>query len=121
LIPVFTPFDYILFSQGYAITFDAKTVDANTFSYSQIEKHQVASLSRAAENALRSGYLIWFRPLDLVSFIPVSTLKTVKPRQSVTPEHGIIIGKGSGFNLQMLFEMKEINSHLIYEQHLPIE
>lgn len=121
LIPVFTPFDYILFSDGYGITFDAKTVDQNTFAYSQIERHQVASLLRCAENALRSGYIIWFRPLDLVSFVTVKTLKSVNPRQSITPEHGIILGKGSGFDLKKLFEMREIKSHLISLDSLPIE
>jgi len=119
LIPVNTPFDFVLMQCGYAITFDAKTVDQFTFWYSLIDRKQLFSLNNCAKNSLRSGYLIWFRKPDLISFIHAHHLSKVKTGQSVTPEDGIILGTRNNFRLSPLFDMAEIKSHLINQDNMP--
>lgn len=120
LLPVTTPFDFVLMHRGYCITMDAKTTDNATFTYSQLDRQQLQSLYVCDQNALRSGYLIWFRKPDLVSFLDIKILKGVKPKTSVDAHDGIVLGKGSGFDLSILFQMKEITAHLKQDQFAPI-
>jgi penicillin-binding protein-related factor A (putative recombinase) len=74
LMQIRSPFDYVLLRCGQAITMDAKTVDADTFSYSSICQHQIHSLSLCARDALQSGYLIWYRLSDRVVWHPAQTV-----------------------------------------------
>lgn len=120
LLPVKTPFDFVLMKRGYCITMDAKTVEEATFAYSQIDKQQLASLKTCDRDALRSGYLIWFRTPDLVSFIDVKVLAEVRQRTSIDAHDGIILGKCASFDLSILFNLKEITTHLKQNDIQPI-
>lgn len=120
LLPVTTPFDFVLMHRGYCVTMDAKTTDEATFAYSQLDKQQLQSLYICDQNALRSGYIIWFRKPDLVSFLDIKVLRKVRPRTSVDAHDGIVLGRGSAFDLSILFQMKEITTHLKQDQIAPI-
>ena len=106
LLRVKSPFDFVLLKSGLAITVDAKTIDSERFTYSDIKQHQVQSLLNCAKNAHTSGYIVWHRPTDAVVFYSVFTLAALRPRTSLTPENGILLGPALKMDLNKLFMFK---------------
>jgi penicillin-binding protein-related factor A (putative recombinase) len=104
LVRVRTPFDYVALKNGYAVVFDAKTVDGSTFPRSACTPHQLHSLGVCAVNAVRSGYVIWYRETDEVAFHPIHHLRKLKPRQSLKATDGLIIGRSHSIRLGALFD-----------------
>jgi penicillin-binding protein-related factor A (putative recombinase) len=103
LVRIRSPFDYVLLSSGYGITLDAKTTAGSTFAFSDICQHQLHSLSRCADQAFLSGYLIWYRTPDMVAFHSSSRLRRLERSQSLRPENGLLIGTSSRMYLSKLF------------------
>lgn len=91
-ISVQTPFDFFACKNGVAIAFDAKTVDKNTFSKSEMKDHQVKALYDLERSKMLAGYLVWFRPDDKIVFYKSSLLFNLKPRCSLKPCDGVSLG-----------------------------
>lgn len=102
-IPIKTPFDFILYLNGKSVTLDIKFIEGDHFNYSWITPHQVESLLKIQETKNEAGYLIFFEKINQVVFFPASQLSSLKPRQSLKPQEGILIGSILAFNLSLLF------------------
>lgn len=92
LIPCRTPFDYVIAKDGFAAALDCKTIDQSTFSKSNVVPEQVESLAEIGQH-IPSGYVIWFRPLDLVCFFPWQTLHSLSKGQGLKPADGVELGQ----------------------------
>lgn len=103
LMRVTTPFDFVLMSKNNVVVFDAKTVDASSFPHSAITPHQLNSLIKCTRDAL-AGYLVWFREPDLVSFITAKRLAESRPRTSMIPDDGLVLGNCRTMDLTKLFK-----------------
>lgn len=99
-----SPFDYVLLKGSIAVTLDAKTVEGSTFPYSSLCPYQLQSLALCGRDAFRSGYLIWFRSSDLITFHSISRLRMLQKRDSLRPTGDCMpIGTSGGLNLDRLF------------------
>lgn len=98
-----SPFDYVLLHEGSAVFLDCKSLDSKTISYSTLTEHQITSLSAIREHGSLSGYMVWFRPINQVVFFEVKTLLGLKPRQSLSPQDGIYLGRFENIALGTLF------------------
>lgn len=102
LLRVRTPFDFCLFWNGLGIVLDAKTVEGSTFPHSAITHHQVISLSEC-RHARRAGYLVWYRASDTIAFHSATQLYMLRPRESLVPGQGLVIGSSQRLDLERLF------------------
>ena len=102
-IGVKTPFDFMMFKNGRAIFFDAKSTDGNTFPHSKLEEHQVKSLAQIASHGFKCGYLVKFVGIGFTWF-PVEKLLKLNPRESLKPIDGIsLVTEAGSFTLMSLF------------------
>jgi penicillin-binding protein-related factor A (putative recombinase) len=100
LIRVKSPFDFILSSKELTIFCDAKTTEANSFSFSQIDQDQVRNLALVKNDFSLSGYIIAFG--DEVEFFSVEQLKDVKPGKGLKRGSGIYMGAKQGIEFSKL-------------------
>ncbi len=101
LVPVKSPFDFILCNSVYTIFVDTKTTKQNVFSFSAINQNQVLNLLKVKNENNYSGYII-----DLngeVVFFCVSKLKTIKPGESIKKEDGVYLGSIKEFDLRRIY------------------
>lgn len=93
-----SPFDFVVAKDGLACVLDCKTLEADTFPFSAIKRHQLKSLYECSRH-IPSGYVVWFRVSDQVCFFPSELLLALKPRQSLRPQDGFLLGNLKlGFN-----------------------
>lgn len=95
--------DFLLGHNGKAIIFDAKSLDADRISFSQLVPHQLMDLKYWNDNGFLSGYIINFRHADKVVFINIACLINCKPRESLYADSGIDLGTEFSFSLKKLF------------------
>lgn len=86
-IPVKTPFDFMMFKNGKAVFFDAKSTDGVTFPYSMLNQNQVKSLAQIAKHDFKCGYLVKFDGIGFYWF-PIEKLLGLKRRESLKPLDG---------------------------------
>lgn len=103
ILRVRTPFDFIAMKDQRVIAFDAKTVDAETFSRSRLTPHQVESLYQCAKH-IPAGLVIWFRQQDQISFFPIQMIMRLKKGQSLNPVVGFQLGTSQAFSLLPVFK-----------------
>lgn len=103
LLRVQTPFDFILIGNQQAIFLDTKTTQDKTFSHSKIKHHQLKSLLEASK-AGPAGYLVNFESERLVVFFPAQVLEQLRPRQSLKPADGLILGAPETWNPRKIIE-----------------
>lgn len=101
-IPVKTEFDFILAYQGSVLIFDAKTLKVGGFSHSTITPHQMNALHEFECQGIHAGYVIWYRGSDQVSFVKASTLRALRPRCSLKPDDGLLLGSVRDFDLRTI-------------------
>lgn len=104
LIPMKTPFDFIICKDGKAATLDCKTINSDRFAFSQIDESQLKHLSDMGEH-LASGYLIWFRATDHVVFFSHKKLMQLTPGNSLTECDGFSLGLVDFFNPEHILDM----------------
>jgi hypothetical protein len=102
-VPVKTPFDFIACKNGKAIFFDAKTLDAKTFSKSSSTPHQIESLLAFELSGLTAGYIVWLREIDEIVFYKASQLKSLSRGDSLKSSDGVFLGKKDTLSLETLF------------------
>lgn len=106
IVHVQTEFDYVMAYQGSAVFFDAKTAAGSSFPFSKITPHQIQGLSGYEIHGFLSGYLIWFREVDTVSFVKSSILRQVRRGCSIKPEDGLTLGSIKNFDLRTLAHVR---------------
>lgn len=99
--------DFFLGNNGKAIIFDAKSLDSDRITYSQLVPHQLMDLKYWNCNGFRAGYLINFRHPDKVVFIDISCLLNLKPRECIYADAGQLLGTEFSFSLLKLFSNGE--------------
>lgn len=88
-----TYYDFILLKPDDKIIFlDCKTTNNKTFSHSSLTQHQVIKLKEIHDLGYAAGYVIEYRPLNEIVWFPASTLKFLKPGQSLRPSDGLALG-----------------------------
>lgn len=101
-----SPFDFILAKNKEVVFFDAKSINAKTFSKSLVNFNQVHALLDVERQGCRAGYLIHFRKRGAIAFISASVLSKMSKGTSVSIEDGLSIGSFDNFSLEPLFESK---------------
>lgn len=102
VMPVKTPFDFIAAKNKKTIIFDAKCINKDSFSKSEIKLHQAMSLMRFESIGIVAGYLIYFVPVNRVCFYFASELLNLKSRQSLKSDNGIFLGGNDDFDLSLV-------------------
>lgn len=97
LRPCTTPFDFLICKSGKAAAIDCKTLDEDSFSYSNLVEHQVQSLYDIGGH-IPAGYVVWFRPCGNVVFFDHIKLRTLQPRASLKSSDGILLGPIKNFD-----------------------
>lgn len=92
LIRVKTPFDCVFIKQGKSLYTDLKTTIDSTWPYCHNDWDQIAWLIKCEHQGHKAGYIVNFSELDTVVFFSATSLTGLKPRSSLKPGDGIIIG-----------------------------
>lgn len=103
-IPAKSPFDFIMSKNGKAVLFDAKSLDATTFTRSACKPHQIESLHGFELSGMTAGFVVWLREPDEVVFFKASQLKALAPRCSLKVCDGMPLGKRNTLTLEGLFD-----------------
>jgi hypothetical protein len=98
--PVKTPFDFVFCKNGVSIFGDAKTTNEKAFGFSKITPHQLAWLEYIEKAGNISGYIVNFRELNQTVFFSTALLSSLRPRCSLSPSDGIMIGSNNEIDLQ---------------------
>jgi hypothetical protein len=104
LIPRKQPFDYFIFRNRLVASIDTKTVQGNTFTYTQCDQKQLEHLRDVAEQGIPSGLVIWFREVDCVVFFDVYQVLNLKSRSSLSYRDGLYLGKPTEFNIELILK-----------------
>lgn len=97
LIPVQSPFDFVICKNGKAACIDTKTVNSNRFSHSHIDQDQLSNLSDVSSQ-VAAGLLIWFRESDRICFFDTKELKSLVSRSSLSSDGGLYLGSIDEFD-----------------------
>ena len=95
--------DFIIGYKGQMVLFDAKSFDSDKMSFSKLVKHQIDELKYWNDHGFRTGYLVNFRSADIVTFINISCLLSLGPRESIKATDGLTLGTEFSFSLKRLF------------------
>lgn len=105
MIRVRTPYDWIVTHEGRSAFLDTKSFDSDRLMPSNIEAHQLKALTAQANAGALAGYVIWFRPSDVVAFASATDLSRI-----------VINGKGvHASELKALGTSRAFDPRLIFE------
>lgn len=105
-----TPFDWIIVNENKTIFLDTKSFDAKWLTPSMLTDHQVESLGPIHRFGLRTGfqkagYLVLFRQLNEISFVPGDLLELLLAKKIDRIHHDDVSHyKVNEFRLSNLFE-----------------
>lgn len=105
-----SPFDFILQAPGrFPVYIDAKTRDQKKIPYSGWFSHkstheQVMRLNEAAKFGTPAGFLVWFRPIDRVTFIPAHIVSKLSSGESLGCSDGVNCGTFETPRIDRIFE-----------------
>lgn len=85
--------DFEVLKDGQTAHVDTKTIDAEIFTSSMIKREQAVLANWYHENGVKSGYVIWFRPVNVVAFFSGDTLINSKQRKFLHWSHGEYMGR----------------------------
>ena len=86
-----SPFDYLIANKGFSANIDCKSTEGKTWEYSDNDPDQIRELMNMRGDML-GGYIIHHPKLDLITFHDVLVLNKMRPRESLQPSEGIILG-----------------------------
>lgn len=106
LVPVRSPFDWIVTLRGRTALIDTKTTQGDVLTASSLVSHQIQELSNHERSGAITGYVVWFRNLHRTVFYPAAILLTLLDSGgSIPADHPGSIDLGSEtFNIRRLFE-----------------
>lgn len=109
IVKVPSPFDFIAtkFEMG-SVFFDAKTRNGDRIARSEFltkksTKRQLDTLRSLGEFGERTGFVVWFRASDQISFFSADMVERMKPRTSFCPGDGIELGTIENMRLDRLW------------------
>lgn len=105
LVPIKTPFDYILIHKGVCVYVDCKTYDTDSISFTRLTPHQIAALHTIQRFGCAGGYLIHFRKSSAVCFAHAHKLLDIQPGESMHGKDMIYLGQVEDFFLGRLFSL----------------
>lgn len=74
LIRVKSPYDFVCTYSARSAVIDTKTSGTDSFAHSMIDEHQVVEMIPHEFSGAKAGYVVWLRAIDMVIFIPATTL-----------------------------------------------
>lgn len=97
--------DYRLTSQNGRIGyFDCKSFIGDSFIYSDIDPDQLKRAINYEYWKVPSGFIIWFRKVNRISWFSGHLIMRKGPRTSFKPEDGILLGSLESFDLKPLLK-----------------
>ena len=97
-----TPFDWLISMKGRSACVDTKTFDRHFINYSDIDPDQLKALTETGAS-IPSGYVVWFRTINLVVFFSFDILGSIGKGESLQPEQGLILGTEANFKPAEIF------------------
>lgn len=88
-------------NDGRVAYFDCKTFQDPYFTYSEINSNQIQRAVLYNECHVPSGFVVWFRGVDAVSFYSGQFLDSIGPGARFTPAMGRVLGKLQDFDLRL--------------------
>lgn len=107
VIPMRTPFDFIIAKGGRCAVFDAKLIDSETFGRSMIKAHQLRSLLNFWRVGIPAGYVISFSN-GWVEFFNADVLFNLRHRQSLKVGTGLYLGTKDCFDLTLIWGIVKV-------------
>ena len=92
--------------EGRVGFFDCKSYGKDSFSYSQIDENQLNLANLYHEWGVPSGFVVWFRPANRVTFFSGPAIVSKGPQSSFGPEDGQYIGRFERFDLRLVMGEK---------------
>lgn len=89
-------------TKGSVGFFDCKNFIENKFYFSEIDDDQLKLSVVWLSWKVPSGFVVWFRSLNKVSFFSGNDIKSKGPGNSFQPTDGVVLGKIEGFDLKKL-------------------
>ena len=100
IIPIKSPFDFIISMSNKILFADAKSIDSGNFAYSMLDRHQLISLNDLKSKASLCGYVI--NLCGEVYFFEIDCLLQLQPKSSLLKENGIFLGIFKDFSFKKL-------------------
>ena len=107
VVRVKSPFDWVLTYKGKTALVDTKTIDAHSFTNSQIKPHQAEPLAAHEIAGGKGGYVVWLRETGHVFFLGGTALVILmQSRGSFNEKHpeAILLGKSYDFDARKIFD-----------------
>lgn len=102
--PIKADLDFrVLKGDGRVCYLDCKSFDAISFTYSQIDKHQLQRALVYERFKIPSGFVVWLQPLRQVVFYSGEKLWQRGPGKRFRAEHGVALGDSYTFDLTAIF------------------
>jgi hypothetical protein len=103
VLPIKSFLDYQLIRRDGRVSFlDTKTY-ADKFTYSEVNPSQLEKASLYEEWGIPSGFVVWFRKSNDVSYFSSEVIKRVGPGHSFTKDMGLCLGQIANFDLNRIF------------------
>lgn len=102
--PMRSDLDFRVLRQDGRIAYlDCKNFDAISFTYSQIDKHQLQRALAYEHWHVSAGFVVWLKPLRQVVFYSGQTLWRRGPGKRFRAEDGVALGDSYTFDLTGVF------------------
>jgi hypothetical protein len=99
LVELKSDLDYKVMGRGGKICIvDCKTFDDPHFTFSRLAPHQVELAQRYNDWGIPAGFVVWFRPVNLVSFFAGWLIGARGPGARFIPQDGKLLGTWDHFD-----------------------
>lgn len=102
--PIKSQLDYNIYKPGgQCAIIDCKSFDAGRFTYSQIDDKQLEKAVQFNRWKIPSGFVVWFRDPNLVSFFSGYEIERRGKRSQFVASSGKILGRLENFIIAPIF------------------
>lgn len=107
--PIRADLDFrVLRRDGRVAYVDTKCFDADFFTFSQLETHQIQRALQYDAFNVPAGFVVYFKPLGNVHYYPAQTIFARGPRSRFVPSHGYLLGAAYAFTLNGIFNAHKL-------------
>lgn len=100
--------DYTVIKDGQTGFFDCKTFDSDHFTFSQLPEHQVELARKYNQHGVPGGFVVWFRPINQVSFFPGGLIAIRGPKSRFEWKQGFWLGPWERFDPRCILDPMKI-------------